>query len=211
MDLKKRYTRLHEGIRFTIETIKDAYPLFKHLDDELQTWVLAEWESRRNDIDWCDNRRDLLQVTTGLTGLAESYRSLRKELFSDLHHFREESPWRKVHRGLAIRLPMHLHRKAPEHYVLRQRTGTGWTFVVHGRTDKDEEGEATLREFDVELSERSCRIPDELDGDPLLTQLFYGLRLMTGEHYYMRTLRQEVTHEAESILRAEEDDGDHRP
>ncbi|WP_017601961.1 hypothetical protein [Nocardiopsis lucentensis] len=207
MDLRERYARLHNGIRFAVEIIEDARPLPEPLHRELHQWVLSEWERRRSSIDWCDNRQDLLSVTTGLTRLARSYEELRKTLFSDLHHFRPEPPWRRVHHTLAVRLPLQCHRDDSEYYVLRTGGMDRWTFSVHGWTRPESgESEPTVREFDVELTGRSCRIPDELKGDRLLDQLFCGLALMKDEHHHMRTLRDEVVMEAERIVRSEEDD-----
>lgn len=207
MELHERYAQLHSGIRFAIDTIDDAYPLPRPLRQELQEWVLSRWEEARHNIDWCDNRRDLLQVTSGLTELARSYKELRKNLFSDLHHFGPEPPWRQVNRDLAVRLPLGVHHGNSAYYVLRRNGAHRWKFCVHGSTRSENgEYESTLREFEVELSGHSCRIPDELEGDPVLAQLFYGLALMTGTHHYMRTLRDEVVMEAERITRSEKDD-----
>ncbi|GAB3210545.1 hypothetical protein ACQEU5_13915 [Marinactinospora thermotolerans] len=208
MDLQERYAQLHNGIRFAIETIEDAYRLPPPLEEELHHWVISEWESRRSSIDWCDNDQDLLTVTSNLTHLAQSYQELRKRLFSDLYHFGPEPPWRRVHHTLAVRLPVQFHHSDSEYYILQDRGMNRWTFHVHGWTRSENgEREPTVREFEVELTGRSCRIPDELEGDRLLDQLFYGLMLMKDEHYYMRTLRDEVVMEAERIVHAEEDDG----
>ncbi|WP_017570090.1 hypothetical protein [Nocardiopsis halotolerans] len=207
MNLKERYARLHDGVRFAIETTDDAYPLPRELHEQLQEWVLDAWEGRRSNIDWCDNRQDLVAVTSGLTRLAQSYTELRKALFSDLHHFGPEPPWRRIDHGFAVRLPLHFHRRNAEYYVLRSQGMNRWKFCVHGQARSESgEHESALREFDVELSGGSCRVPDELaDQEAWQEQLFYGLRLMKDEHYYMRTLRDEVVMEAESIIRPPDD------
>lgn len=207
MDLAERYARLHDGIGFTLETIDGTYRLPRALRQAIHEPVLADWEARRSSIDWCDNDTDLLTVTTGLTRLADEYARLRKALFSDLRHFGPEPPWRRIRNGLAVRLPLQFHVKGAEYYVLCGRGVDRWTFSVHGSTrSARDEYEPTLTEFDVELVGSSYLIPEELKGHRLLDQLFYGLKLMKDEHYYMRTPQDQVVLEAERIVYSEADD-----
>lgn len=209
MNLAERYARLHDGIGFALETIDTTYHLPKALRQEIHGRVLADWERFRSGIGWCDNDMDVLNLTTGLTRLADEYSRLRKTLFSDLHHFGPEPPWRRVHHGLAVRLPLQVNVDASEYYVLSDQGMNRWTFSVHGLTRSTQDAyEPTLTEFGVELAKRSCLIPEELKGHRLLNQLFYSLELMKDEHYYMRTLQDQAVLEAERIVHAEtEDDG----
>ncbi|MDA0562895.1 hypothetical protein LG943_00865 [Streptomonospora sp. S1-112] len=206
MDVRKSYAQLHSGVRFVIDTIENGYRLPQPLEGELHHWVISQWERMRDNIEWCDDDQDLVAVTTDLTHLAESYRDLRKALFSDLLHFGPEPPWRRINADLAVRLPLQVHLNSSEYYMLRARGGNRWTFSVYGSARPEQGGSATSSEFEVELTENTCVIPAEFEGHRLLSQLFYGLRLMKDEHYFMRTPQDHVLMEAERIVHTEADD-----
>ena len=217
MNLRERYARLHDGIGFTIRAAEDAYRLPPHLDALLKEWAAEEWEDRRSNIDWCDNDLDVVDVVRGLTAFGTSYVDLRSELFSDLHHFRAEPPWREVDGGLAIRAPLHLLRRPHTEFALRFTGPAGtdvqrvWTFSVFvGARDENDEYRTRTHEFEVtEVSDSAARVPDALtEHDDWMEQLFYGLRTLTGNHYFLRTLDSEIARDAELLLRpSDEDDG----
>ncbi|MFE3462019.1 hypothetical protein ACFXKD_31130 [Nocardiopsis aegyptia] len=217
MNLKDHYEQLHSGIHLTIKAAEDAYRLPKHLDTLLKEWAIEEWEDYRSNIDWCDNDLDVVEVVRGLTAFGTSYVDLRRELFSDLHHFRAEPPWREVDSGFALRLPMHLLRKPHTEFALRFTgpSGTGvqrvWTFYVFvsARNENDEYRTRT-HEFEItEVTDNAVRIPDSLDGHgDWMEQLFYGLRTLTGNHYHLRTLDSEIARDAELLLRPSDEDED---
>ncbi|KOX11959.1 hypothetical protein [Nocardiopsis sp. NRRL B-16309] len=205
MNLTERYARLHDGIGLTIQAAEDAYRLPRHLDILLKEWVNRAWENRRLSINSCDNDLDVADAVSGLTSFGSSYLELRRELFSDLHHFRVEPPWREVGGGLTVRAPLNYFRRPHTEFALRSARPAGmsvqrvWTFFVFvSARDEDDQNRTRTHEFDItEVSDHVARVPDSLNqhGD-WMEQLFYGLRTLTGNHYRLRTLASEIAQDA---------------
>jgi hypothetical protein len=219
MNLTERYARLHDGIGLTIQAAEDAYRLPQHLDTLLKDWAAKEWESRRSNLDWCDNDLDVVDVVSGLAALGTSYVELRRELFSDLHHFQAEPPWRKVDSGLAIRAQLHFFRTPNTEFALRFTRPSGmdvqrvWTFSVFVSAREKDEYRTRTHEFEItEVSDSAARIPDSLkDHGDWMEQLFYGLHTLTGNHYFLRTLDSEIARDAELLLRPSDEGDDEGP
>lgn len=110
---------------------------------------------------------------------------------------------------------MHLLRKPHTEFALRfaRPAGMGvqrvWTFSVFvSALNENDEYRTRTHEFDItEVSDHAARVPDSLNehGD-WMEQLFYGLRTLTGHHYYLRTLGSEITQGAEQFLRSQDED-----
>jgi hypothetical protein len=219
MNLTERYARLHDGIGLTIQAAEDAYRLSPHLDTLLKDWAAKEWKSRRSNLDSCDNDLDVVDVVSGLTALGTSYVELRRELFSDLHHFRAEPPWRTVDGGLAIRAPLHFFRTPNTEFALRFTGPSGmgvqrvWKFYVFVSASDEKDDRTRTHEFEItEVSGHAARVPDALkEYDDWMEQLFYGLRALTGNHYYLRTLDSEIARDAELLLRPSDEGDDEGP
>jgi hypothetical protein len=93
-----KYKALCTGALLVAESAEDAYRLGA-LDRLLRPWIRGRIASLESLLSSCDTHREPAEDTRRLASTAADYSTLRRELFSDVHHTRPEPPWRVVQRG----------------------------------------------------------------------------------------------------------------
>ncbi|WP_431953422.1 hypothetical protein [Nocardia lijiangensis] len=129
LTLWEEYERLVDAALFAVEKTESVWGdhLFRPL---LEPWIRERLESRRSAIHHADSQLDLADDTASVIADAHLYIELRKELFSDLHHFRAEAPWRLVGRAhdFAVRATLQYPNARP---VFALRRDNRWVFTVN--------------------------------------------------------------------------------
>jgi hypothetical protein len=119
-----------------VESAEDAYRL-GGLDRFLKPWIRDRVQSLVGLLNSCDTRRQLAEDTRSFARTAAEYSELRERLFSDIHHFGAEPPWRVVGRAtMAIRALSGVLLEQPTFVLGRHDAGSPvpgaatWEFTV---------------------------------------------------------------------------------
>jgi hypothetical protein len=202
LDLHEQYRRLVDAALFAVTASEDARPLLA-LDGLLKPWIRANIERTRHSILSADSRLDVADDTQGPISAAYHYLELRRQLFSDLHHYGPQPPWRLVggpHRGdFAVRASSQARTCRPV-FALRAIAGPAtepgtrhWEFTVVTHDPADPAVRVPVRLSLVETDpDRSgafptVRLPDDLRAHPdWIDQLDYGFHAL-GHKVYLHT------------------------
>ncbi|WP_067833464.1 hypothetical protein [Nocardia lijiangensis] len=183
MNLWEEYERLIDAALFAVEKTESVWGdhIFRPL---LQPWIRERLESQRSLIRHADSQLDVADDTSDVIATAHHYIELRKELFSELFHFRAEAQWRLVGRAgdFAVRATLQSPNARP---VFALRRDNRWVFTVNA-PHPTEPGERTTLNVLVQQTYEDnrkkkieFRIPAELRDHPeWLDQLRCGFEAL---------------------------------
>ncbi|MFI9506249.1 hypothetical protein [Nocardia sp. NPDC052566] len=181
--LSDEFHDLIDAALFAVRMVEEAWPI-RDFDGLLETWIRETLDYERDSIVSADSQLDVSDDVSTVIALAFHYTELRRELFSDMHHYRPEPPWRPVgdpfRRQFAVRAASQA-RAAQPMFALRQISSEQWEFLV---TAVDKHLPATVFALRItghepEHGRIAVCYPDELAIHPLwIDQLCYGFHAL---------------------------------
>ncbi|MGW2081928.1 hypothetical protein ACWCOW_34280 [Streptomyces sp. NPDC001939] len=192
MDLREQWEALCTGALLVVESAEDVYRL-GGLDRFIRPQVRDRIERLSRLLDSCDTPTQLAEDSRAIAAEAAEYSCLRRQLFSDLHHSKDDPGWRTVGNGaMAIRAQSMVLLPQPTFVLRRLSAGVNvpgsetWEFTVLDKpSNPKEQGQPFVVMLDAAgdkpTSSRKVQTSKELaehrDWYQQLKYGFYALRI----------------------------------